>query len=123
LILALATRIAQLPGKGIVKRGNFVIAATLDGFLCYARRYLCRSTAIEQMKSVCLGLLVALISWPAFGQNKEQDRVANAGKVRQEIMNVPDDIPQSVIDKADCVVVCPQWLNLPSELAGATAGV
>ncbi len=44
------------------------------------------------MKNVWLGLLVALISLPTFGQTKEQDRVANAGKVMQEIVNIPDDI-------------------------------
>ncbi len=32
----------------------------------------------------------------------EQDRLQNAGKVMQEILNVPDDIPQDLIDKARC---------------------
>ena len=36
-----------------------------------------------------------------------RDRVENAGRVTHEIMDIPDDIPQSVIDKADCVVVLP----------------
>ena len=40
---------------------------------------------------------------PVMGQDKEADRVKAAGDVIAEIMNVPDDIPQSVIDKADCV--------------------
>ena len=40
----------------------------------------------------------------------------------KEIMDIPDDIPQSVIDKADCVVVLPSVLNLRSALAGATDG-
>jgi hypothetical protein len=45
------------------------------------------------VKKSCLGvaLLVALTSLPAFGQKKEQERVANAGKVMQEIINIPDD--------------------------------
>lgn len=57
-------------------------------------------------KWTSLGLLAAL-ALPAFAQNKEQDRVENAGKVMQEILNAPDSIPQSVLDKADCVVVLP----------------
>jgi hypothetical protein len=40
-------------------------------------------------------VLLAVSALPAFGQDKEQDRVENAGKVVQEIMNIPDDIPQS----------------------------
>src|SRR6266404_5584203 len=37
----------------------------------------------------------------------EQDRLQNAGKVMQEILNIPDDIPQDLLDKARCVVVMP----------------
>ncbi len=34
LILIPSTRTVQLPDKEIVRRGNFVIAATVDGYLC-----------------------------------------------------------------------------------------
>jgi SH3 domain-containing YSC84-like protein 1 len=55
--------------------------------------------------------LMGLMVLPVFGQDKEEDRVKAAGTVISEIMNVPDDIPQSVIDKADCVVVLPSVLK------------
>jgi lipid-binding SYLF domain-containing protein len=72
------------------------------------------------MKNIwAVGLLVAMISLPAFGQQKEQDRVANAGKVMQEILNIPDDIPQDVIDKADCVVVLPSVLKFAIGVGGS----
>src|SRR5450432_799265 len=73
------------------------------------------------MKSVWLAvaLLIAVISLPAFGQKKESDRVANAGTVIQEILNIPDDIPQSVIDKADCVVVLPSVLKFAIGIGGS----
>jgi SH3 domain-containing YSC84-like protein 1 len=72
------------------------------------------------MKRFYLGVvLLAVIALPAFGQEKEQDRVANAGKVIQEIMNIPDDIPQSVIDKADCVVVLPSVLKFAIGIGGS----
>jgi SH3 domain-containing YSC84-like protein 1 len=73
------------------------------------------------MKNVRLrvGLFLALISLPAFGQKKEQDRVANAGKVMQEIVNIPDDIPQDVLDKADCVVVLPSVLKFAIGIGGS----
>ena len=58
------------------------------------------------MKRTVVALsLMGLMVLPAFGQDKEADRVMAAGTVISEIMNVPDDIPQSVIDKADCVRV------------------
>ena len=52
------------------------------------------------------GLAFAL-ALPLFAQDKEADRVDDAGKVMKEILNAPDGVMQSVLDKADCVVVLP----------------
>jgi lipid-binding SYLF domain-containing protein len=73
------------------------------------------------MTRVWLGisLLVAVIAPPALGQKKEQDRVSNAGTVMQEIVNIPDDIPQDVLDKADCVVVLPSVLKFALGIGGS----
>src|SRR5271156_844355 len=64
-------------------------------------------------------VLIIAISSPAFAQKKESDRVANAGRVMKEIMDIPDDIPQSVIDKADCVVVLPSVLKFAIGIGGS----
>jgi lipid-binding SYLF domain-containing protein len=73
------------------------------------------------MKRVWLGaVLIAAMALPAFGQGKEQDRVENAGKVMQEIMNTPDKgIPQDVLDKADCVVVLPSVVKFAIGIGGS----
>jgi lipid-binding SYLF domain-containing protein len=72
------------------------------------------------MKRAWLGLiLLGVVAVPAFGQDKEEDRVQNAGKVMKEIMDIPDDIPQSVIDKADCVVVLPSVLKFAIGIGGS----
>ena len=72
------------------------------------------------MKKFVAGLsLMALLALPAFGQDKEEDRVKNAGTVISEIMNIPDNVPQSVIDKADCVVVLPSVLKLAFGIGGS----
>ena len=63
--------------------------------------------------------LIAAMGLTAFGQNKDEDRVRNAGQVISEIMNIPDDIPQSVIDKADCVVVLPSVLKAAFIVGGS----
>jgi len=39
--------------------------------------------------------------------NKEQERLANAGVVLEEILNVPDNIPQELLEKAECLIVFP----------------
>src|SRR5277367_4414283 len=74
----------------------------------------------ESMKSTVVALsLMGLMVLPAFGQDKEADRVMSAGTVISEIMNVPDDIPQSVIDKADCVVVLPSVVKAAFVVGGS----
>lgn len=69
-------------------------------------------------KWIGVGLLAAL-ALPAYGQKKEEERVENAGKVMQEILNAPDSIPQSVLDKADCVVVLPSVLKAAFIVGGS----
>jgi SH3 domain-containing YSC84-like protein 1 len=57
---------------------------------------------------VCL-VAVLFLSMGAFAANdeREEDRVKDAGDVLKEILNIPDDIPQDLLDKAECVVVLP----------------
>ncbi|MGO9083738.1 MAG: lipid-binding SYLF domain-containing protein [Candidatus Sulfotelmatobacter sp.] len=45
----------------------------------------------------------------AFAANdeREEDRVKDAGVVMKEILNIPDDIPQDLLDKAECVIILP----------------
>jgi SH3 domain-containing YSC84-like protein 1 len=45
---------------------------------------------------------------PVFADNqKEQERVKESGEVLKEILNIPDDIPQDLLDKAECVIILP----------------
>src|SRR5712671_7442718 len=44
--------------------------------------------------------------------NKEQGRLENCGVVMQEVLNVPDNIPQELLEKAECVIVIPSVKKL-----------
>ncbi|MGA9882666.1 MAG: lipid-binding SYLF domain-containing protein [Candidatus Acidiferrales bacterium] len=61
-----------------------------------------------------MGLSSLFASAPARADNKQTDenRLQNAGEVMKEILNIPDDIPQNLIDKADCVIVIPSVIKL-----------
>jgi len=62
------------------------------------------------MKKIVLCLLVFLMAtMAAFAVDdvREQERVKDAGVVLKEILNIPDDIPQDLLDKAECVIILP----------------
>jgi SH3 domain-containing YSC84-like protein 1 len=55
----------------------------------------------------------------AADQAKDDDRLRNCGTVLKEILDVPDDIPQDLLDKADCVVVFPSVLKAAFIVGGS----
>jgi lipid-binding SYLF domain-containing protein len=55
----------------------------------------------------------------AADQSKDDDRLKNCGTVLKEILDVPDDIPQDLLDKADCVVVFPSVLKAAFIVGGS----
>ena len=60
------------------------------------------------MKTLLALLLACVLVVPAFaGNQKEQERVKESGEVLKEILNIPDDIPQDLLDKAECLVILP----------------
>jgi len=55
----------------------------------------------------------------AADQTKDDDRLRNCGTVLKEILDVPDDIPRDLLDKADCVVVFPSVLKAAFIVGGS----
>src|SRR5579864_156240 len=60
-------------------------------------------------KLLSLILTVMVFAGLSFAVNDERevDRVKDAGEVLKEILNIPDDIPQDLLDKAECIIVLP----------------
>src|ERR1700726_867341 len=52
-------------------------------------------------------------------EKDERERVANAGRGVKEILDVPDNIPQDVLDKARCVVVLPSVVKAAFVVGGS----
>src|SRR5215469_2267748 len=52
-------------------------------------------------------------------EQKENDRIQNAGTVIKEILDVPDDIPQDLLNKARCVIVFPSVLKAAFIIGGS----
>src|SRR6202040_1713629 len=55
----------------------------------------------------------------AADQTKDDERLRNSGTVLKEILDVPDSIPQELLDKADCVVVFPSVLKAAFIVGGS----
>jgi SH3 domain-containing YSC84-like protein 1 len=55
----------------------------------------------------------------ASAQTKVDDRLRDSGRVLKEILDVPDSIPQDLLDKADCVVVFPSVLKAAFIVGGS----
>jgi lipid-binding SYLF domain-containing protein len=56
-------------------------------------------------------MALAMIAPALLSQDKEADRLENCGTVIKEIMDIPDDIPQDLIDKAECVIIYPSVIK------------
>lgn len=64
-----------------------------------------------------VGLAVQVCS--ADTKDTEDKRLRNSGRVLGEIMNIPDNIPQNLLDRARCVVVIPSVLKAASGVGGS----
>lgn len=60
--------------------------------------------------AACLSLVAGAIY--ARQLNKEQRRLEECGAVMQEVLNVPDNIPRELLEKAECVIVIPSVKKL-----------
>jgi lipid-binding SYLF domain-containing protein len=63
--------------------------------------------------------VMMLVGLPASAQKDENNRIKNAGQVMTEILNIPDDIPKDILDKAECVIVLPSVLKFAIGFGGS----
>jgi SH3 domain-containing YSC84-like protein 1 len=79
---------------------------------------------MKRWQTAVIGLLTVAplaAAGPKPDDAKEVERMQNAGTVIQEILDIPDDIPQDTLDKARCVVVLPSVLKA-AFIAGGSYG-
>jgi len=77
---------------------------------------------MKRWKAVLMGALLIAPSAFARGDVSAKDetkRLENAGTVMDEVLNVPDDIPQDLLNKARCVVVLPSVVKAAFIVGGS----
>jgi SH3 domain-containing YSC84-like protein 1 len=70
-------------------------------------------------RSFGLALCFMLTAVSLIAQNKEQARLENAGLVMEEILDLPDSIPQDLLNKAECVIVVPSMTKVAIGIGGS----
>src|SRR5246127_113327 len=72
------------------------------------------------LSSILLAVMPCLAETAkASDETKDDERLRNCGTVLKEILDVPEDIPQDLLDKADCVVVFPSVLKAAFIVGGS----
>src|SRR5215469_11553416 len=81
---------------------------------------------MRKMLTLLLGVVLAglpmLLGSRAYGADsgtKQDKRLENAGQVMKDILNIHDDIPQDLLDKAECVIVVPSMLKVAFGISGS----
>jgi lipid-binding SYLF domain-containing protein len=74
---------------------------------------------IKRILVYVVALVMASFPLAAAEDTKEADRLENCGMVLKEILDIPDDIPQDLLDKSECVVIYPSVLKAAFVIGGS----
>ncbi len=59
-----------------------------------------------------IAAFLSIAAGAAYAATKEHKRLESCGVVLQEVLKIPDNLPQQVLAKAECVIVFPSVLRL-----------
>jgi lipid-binding SYLF domain-containing protein len=73
------------------------------------------------MRKASAMLVAGLLALPvlAADDSKEQNRLEECSQVLKEILDIPDDIPKDLLNKAECVIVIPSVKKLALGIGGS----
>jgi lipid-binding SYLF domain-containing protein len=82
-----------------------------------------KGEVMRKILAMCLtAVFVATMVVPVFaGDADEINRLKESGEVLREVLNVPEDIPQDLLDRAECVIVIPS-VKKAAFVVGASYG-
>jgi SH3 domain-containing YSC84-like protein 1 len=74
---------------------------------------------MQKLLTVVASLFVLSVAVAAADNEHEADRVKEAGVVMKEIINIPDNIPKDLMDRAECVIVLPSVMKFAIGIGGS----
>ncbi len=70
-------------------------------------------------RTLSLSLCFVLATAALHAEDKEKNRLEQCGTVMQEVLDVPDNIPQELLEKAECVIVIPSMTKVAIGVGGS----
>jgi len=70
-------------------------------------------------RAIALMLCFVFGSASVIAEDKEDKRLENCGVVMQEVLDVPDNVPQDLLGKAECVIVIPSVIKVALGVGGS----
>ena len=74
---------------------------------------------IKRMMSCLMALALVALPLSAAKDSKETERLENCGLVFKEVMDIPDNIPPDLVDKAECIIIFPSVLKAAFVFGGS----
>lgn len=71
------------------------------------------------IRKLSMGVCILFVASGLCAANKEQERLEKSGVVMEEVMKTPENIPQEILEKAECVIVFPSVLKLAAGFGGS----
>ncbi len=69
---------------------------------------------------VSAGVILLLLSAFAWGNTKEErERLADCARVAKEVLDIPEGMPQDLLDKAECIIVVPSVKKFALGIGGS----
>jgi len=71
------------------------------------------------IRKLAFGVCFLFVTSGLYAANNEEKRLENSGVVMEEIMNTPENIPQELLEKAECIIVFPSVLKAAFVVGGS----
>src|SRR5713101_6043946 len=71
------------------------------------------------LRKLTLAFCLIFVAGALYAASKEEERLENCAVVMQEILKLPDTIPQELLERTDCIVVLPSVTKVAIGLGGS----
>jgi lipid-binding SYLF domain-containing protein len=64
-------------------------------------------------------VLILFVALPVYSQEREQERLKDSATALKEILDIPDNVPQDLLDRAECMIIFPSVKKVAIGIGGS----